>query len=145
MEVWITEKKQTGKGYRQLPGMLLETALIFLANGIGMLILLDSLTSGIPKAPFLLSVFMSAFFCSFVGRMKKYVVFTGILSTVVAGCTVLAFSGRIIRGGTWVWNQLSEVLGKKAGIYFTVFQLNDSEQTFSRTVFWCFWVLPWEQ
>ena len=118
--------------------MLLETALIFLANGIGMLILLDSLTSGIPKAPFLLSVFMSAFFCSFVGRMKKYMVFTGILSTVVAGCTVLAFSGRIIRGGTWVWNQLSEVLGKNAGIYVTVFQLNDSEQTFFRTVFLVF-------
>ena len=138
MEVWITEKEQTGKSYRQLPGILLEAALIFLANGIGTKVFLDVFSQEIPKVPFLLCVFVAALFCSFAGKLKKHTVLVGILSTAVVIGAVLAFSGRIVEGATWLWNQMGEVLGSKAGIYVTIFQQSGSDLAFSRKIFFIF-------
>ena len=51
---------------------------------------------------------------------------------------MLFFSDRIIEGGTWLWNQMGEVLGNKAGIYIPIFQQNSSDPGNSRMIFLVF-------
>ena len=63
MEVWITRQEE--KHRRYLPGILLESILIFLVNGVGTFALLHTLIPSVNGIPFLVSVAVTALFCGF--------------------------------------------------------------------------------
>ena len=118
MEVWITRQEE--KHRRYLPGILLESFLIFLVNGVGTFALLHTLI------PFLVSVTVTALLCAVLFRLREHLVAAVFSLSAAAGICLFAFSGMLLNGFLSLWNQLAEVLGKKAGIYLTIYQLKDS-------------------
>ena len=64
MEVWITRQEE--KHRDTCPGILLESILIFLVNGVGTFALLHTLDSVCEWDPFLVSVAVTALFCGFL-------------------------------------------------------------------------------
>ena len=71
MEIRITESKRQSKtAYgKQLSGILLETALIWLSAGGGLLLFMSVLTEQERMAPILGSVLLMAVFCTATERM----------------------------------------------------------------------------
>jgi hypothetical protein len=124
MEVWITRQEE--KHRRYLPGILLESILIFLVNGVGTFALLHTLIPSVNGIPFLVSVAVTALFCGFLFRLREHLVAAVFSLSAAAGICLFAFSGMLLNGFLSLWNQLAEVLGKKAGIYLTIYQLKDS-------------------
>lgn len=70
----VTESKRQSKtAYgKQLSGILLETALIWLSAGGGLLLFMSVLTEQERMAPILGSVLLMAVFCTATERMGKY-------------------------------------------------------------------------
>lgn len=76
--------------------------------------------------PFLVSVTVTALLCAVLFRLREHF-FAAVFSlSAAAGICLFAFSGMLLNGFLSLWNQLAEVLGKKAGIYLTIYQLKDS-------------------
>ena len=124
MEVWITRQEE--KHRRYLPGILLESFLIFLVNGVGTFALLHTLIPSVNGIPFLVSVTVTALLCAVLFRLREHLVAAVFSLSAAAGICLFAFSGMLLNGFLSLWNQLAEVLGKKAGIYLTIYQLKDS-------------------
>ncbi|MFQ9878421.1 MAG: hypothetical protein ACLRW4_08160 [Ruminococcus sp.] len=124
MEVWITRQEE--KHRRYLPGILLESFLIFLVNGVGTFALLHTLVPSVNGIPFLVSVTVTALLCAVLFRLREHLVAAVFSLSAAAGICLFAFSGMLLNGFLSLWNQLAEVLGKKAGIYLTIYQLKDS-------------------
>ena len=100
--------------------------------------LLGTLVPQIPEIPFLLSVFFTAFLCLVIEKIQKHAFIAVCLVTAAAGGSFLFFSGSVITGLIWFWNQVAQVLGKRAGIYLTVYQQEDVNGTFFLTVFFLY-------
>ena len=118
MEVWITRQEE--KHRRYLPGILLESFLIFLVNGVGTFALLHTLIPSVNGIPFLVSVTVTALLCAVLFRLREHLVAAVFSLSAAAGICLFAFSGMLLNGFLSLWNQLAEVLGKKAGIYLTI-------------------------
>ena len=76
--------------------------------------------------PFLVSVTVTALLCAVLFRLREHLVAAVFSLSAAAGIGMFAFSGMLLNGFLSLWNQLAEVLGKKAGIYLTIYQLKDS-------------------
>ena len=125
MEVWITTRQE--EPYRRyLPGILLEAVLIFLVNGVGTFALLKMLVSVVNGVPFFLSVMCTVLACALIEKLSKHVLVPVLTVSAAILGGLLTFSSSILNGCLFLWNQLAEVLGKKAGIYLTVYQITDS-------------------
>ena len=73
--------------------------------------------------PFLVSVTVTALLCAVLFRLREHLVAAVFSLSAAAGICLFAFSGMLLNGFLSLWNQLAEVLGKKAGIYLTIYQL----------------------
>mgnify|MGYP000361596411 CR=1 FL=1 len=124
MEVWITRQEE--KHRRYLPGILLESFLIFLVNGVGTFALLHTLIPSVNGIPFLVSVTVTALLCAVLFRLREHFWAAVFSLSAAAGICLFAFSSMLLNGFLSLWNQLADVLGKKAGIYLTIYQLKDS-------------------
>ena len=69
---------------------------------------------------------MTALLCAVLFRLREHLVAAVFSLSAAAGICLFAFSGMLLNGFLSLWNQLAEVLGKKAGIYLTIYQLKDS-------------------
>ena len=124
MEVWITRQEE--KHRRYLPGILLESVLIFLVNGVGTFALLHTLIPSVNGIPFLMSVAVTALLCGFLLGLREHLVAAVFSLSAASGICLTVFSGALLNGFLSLWNQLADVLGKKAGIYLTIYQIKES-------------------
>ena len=115
MEVWITRQEE--KHRRYLPGILLESILIFLVNGVGTFALLHTLVPSVNGIPFLVSVAVTVLLCGFLFRLREHFWAAVFSLSAASGICLAVFSGALLNGFLSLWNQLANVLGKKAGIY----------------------------
>lgn len=124
MEVWITRQEE--KHRRYLPGILLESVLIFLVNGVGTFALFHTLIPSVNGIPFLMSVAVTALLCGFLLGLREHLVAAVFSLSAASGICLTVFSGALLNGFLSLWNQLADVLGKKAGIYLTIYQIKES-------------------
>ena len=124
MEVWITRQEE--KHRRYLPGILLESILIFLVNGVGTFALLHTLVPSVNGIPFLVSVAVTVLLCGFLFRLREHFWAAVFSLSAASGICLAVFSGALLNGFLSLWNQLADVLGKKAGIYLTIYQIKES-------------------
>ena len=94
MEIWITQPGQTGKYSKNLPGILLEAALIFLVNGIGTIPILNIFTDSISRPVFLGSVFLTALLCLFTDRLQHSTIPWLLIAGLLGGSLVSSFPDR---------------------------------------------------
>ena len=96
MEVWITRQEE--KHRRYLPGILLESVLIFLVNGVGTFVLLHTLVPSVNGIPFLVSVTVTALLCAVLFRLREHLVAAVFSLSAAAGICLFAFSGMLLNG-----------------------------------------------
>ena len=101
MEVWITRQEE--KHRRYLPGILLESFLIFLVNGVGTFALLHTLVPSVNGIPFLVSVTVTALLCAVLFRLREHLVAAVFSLSAAAGICLFAFSGMLLNGFLSLW------------------------------------------
>ena len=124
MEIRITESKRQSKtAYgKQLSGILLETALIWLSAGGGLLLFMSVLTEQERMAPILGSVLLMAVFCTATERMGKYGLYGRLGLGMVSIAGIFLFHGQLLDGMALYWNDMADILGSRAGIYLKRFE-----------------------
>ena len=124
MEIRITEsKRQSETAYgKQLSGILLETALIWLSAGGGLLLFMSVLTEQERMAPILGSVLLMAVFCTATERMGKYGLYGRLGLGMVSIAGIFLFHGQLLDGMALYWNDMADILGSRAGIYLKRFE-----------------------
>ena len=89
MEVWITRQEE--KHRRYLPGILLESVLIFLVNGVGTFALFHTLIPSVNGIPFLMSVAVTALLCGFLLGLREHLVAAVFSLSAASGICLTVF------------------------------------------------------
>lgn len=93
-------------------------------------------TDSISRPVFLGSVFLTALLCLFTDRLQHSTI-PWLLIAGLLGGSLFFFSRQVTDGFIWLWNEAETVLGKKAGVYITAYQQNDTSQS-SQMIFLVF-------
>lgn len=102
--------------------ILLETALIWLSAGGGLLLFMSVLTEQERMAPILGSVLLMAVFCTATERMGKYGLYGRLGLGMVSIAGIFLFHGQLLDGMALYWNDMADILGSRAGIYLKRFE-----------------------
>ena len=73
-----------------------------------------------------MSVAVTALLCGFLLGLREHLVAAVFSLSAASGICLTVFSGALLNGFLSLWNQLADVLGKKAGIYLTIYQIKES-------------------
>lgn len=93
---------------------------------MGTFALLHTLVPSVNGIPFLVSVAVTVLLCGFLFRLREHFWAAVFSLSAASGICLAVFSGALLNGFLSLWNQLANVLGKKAGIYLTIYQIKES-------------------
>lgn len=140
MELWISQKKnEKNKKYReQFLNILLESGLILVVFGVGSCEILKLICDSTVSWIFILFTWISAFMCLIFEKWKRFGLPAGIATGVICFTILFLLFERIQSGMTEIWNEITDVLGSKAGIYLTRYASSGNVSEMDLQLFWSF-------
>ena len=138
MELWISQKQErTNKFNKKLfSGILLETVLLILVFGVGTGEMLHILTADHVPILFYIVMTGSILLWLLLEKWQRFGLPVGAAGVVCCLAVAAILHTHFQNGMTGLWNQVAEVLGSKAGIYFTQYTVAEENMANDQLLFW---------